>query len=68
MNVGRAEPVVRHRVMTSRYVVETVPERGASLVRMAWRHDDREWRELMRRPEASVIDDRSTSLSLLSSF
>ncbi|MCI4662419.1 MAG: aldose 1-epimerase [Neomegalonema sp.] len=60
--------VQRYRICSSRYIMELVPERGASVVRLAWRRGSREWCELLRRAADSDIDDRSVSLSKLSNF
>lgn len=67
MSVGAA-PVARVEVADGPWVLEVVPERGASLSRVAWRHPDGEMREICRRPSAADIDDRTGSLSKLSSF
>ncbi len=63
-----AASVERLEVAAGPWRVELVPERGASLTRLAWTHPDGATREILRRPSPDQIDDRAASLSLLSSF
>lgn len=55
-------------LQTERFAISVAPERGASITRFAWRHPDGAWRELMHRPAPEDVQDRSGSLSALSSF
>ncbi|MEO1330545.1 MAG: hypothetical protein AAFW46_12855 [Pseudomonadota bacterium] len=62
------EPVETVEITDGAWTLLVAPERGASLARVAWRHPDGDWREICRRPSVNDIQDRSGSLSRLSSF
>lgn len=55
-------------LQTERFAIAVAPERGASITRFAWRRPDGAWRELMHRPAPDDVQNRSGSLSALSSF